>query len=251
MKKENLILVHSYPTNSIILAGLINYLNYYFAVYPVDLPGFIRKEPPLKEISLKNYCDFLDRRVEELNLETYLIAGISFGFRIINDSKLTKSCKGIIAIEPYLNSDSLKITKTLRNIGASVAKSICRFGIEGKLWNEKLFKTPLFKSRSTQVGKIIHDTIDPRTFFKTIEIIASDKEKIDFHNLPHALVINQKDKRIKADKIIRKFNEKVKKLYISYTNTPHFPKDLSANYFRLNFKSNEILNIINFFHEEQ
>lgn len=42
MKKENLVLLHSFPTNSILLSGYIEYLSDYF----IDLPGFTKVVPP-------------------------------------------------------------------------------------------------------------------------------------------------------------------------------------------------------------
>jgi len=52
---ENLILVNAFYTNSILLKGLIDYLKKYFNVYFIDLPGFAKDAPPLKEISINLY----------------------------------------------------------------------------------------------------------------------------------------------------------------------------------------------------
>lgn len=44
--RENLVLLHSFPTNSIIFTDLIRYLNNFFVVHFIDLPGFTRSTPP-------------------------------------------------------------------------------------------------------------------------------------------------------------------------------------------------------------
>jgi len=75
MIKENLVFVHSFPTNSRALKGLIDYLNSYFNVIPIDLPGFVKEAPALQTISLKSYSDYVDRKVLELDLERFYMGG--------------------------------------------------------------------------------------------------------------------------------------------------------------------------------
>lgn len=107
-EKENLILVHSFPTNRILLAPLIEYLQDYFNVFPVDLPGFKSDVLPLKQISFQGYCDFLDEKIKQLKLPHYVVAGISFGFIVVNCAKLDEKCKAVMAVEPYLNTYHLR-----------------------------------------------------------------------------------------------------------------------------------------------
>jgi len=82
--KENLVLVNAFLTNSLVLRGLIDYLGKYFRVHFIDLPGFIRDIPPLSEISLENYASYVRRRIDELDLDSYLLGGISFGFAVVS-----------------------------------------------------------------------------------------------------------------------------------------------------------------------
>src|SRR6266496_3587000 len=108
MMKHNLVLVHSFPTNSILLRGLIEYLSDYFNVHFVDLPGFTKGTTPLPHITLSGYSAFLEEKINELGLETYLVAGISFGFAVVNKAKHSNKCLGILAIEPYIGTKSLQ-----------------------------------------------------------------------------------------------------------------------------------------------
>lgn len=75
MTKEDLVFVHSFPTNSKALKGLIDYLNSYFNVIPIDLPGFLKEIPELQTISLKTYSDYVDGKVLELGLERFYMGG--------------------------------------------------------------------------------------------------------------------------------------------------------------------------------
>ena len=77
MPKENLIIVHSFPGNSILLSGLIEYLNDYFEVYFINLPGFAKSVPPLTEISFKGYVQFIEEKIRGFGLASYWLAGIS------------------------------------------------------------------------------------------------------------------------------------------------------------------------------
>ena len=102
MEKENLVLLHSFPTNSILLSGYIEYLSDSFNVYFIDLPGFTKAVPPLERVTFAGYYDFVGRKIKELDLDSYLVEGISFGFAIVNHLNHDRKCKGIIAIEPFI-----------------------------------------------------------------------------------------------------------------------------------------------------
>ncbi len=75
MTKANLIFVHSFPTNSKALNGLIGYLNLFFQVIPVDLPGFIKNIPAIEPASLKDYSCYVDAVVTKLKLENFYMGG--------------------------------------------------------------------------------------------------------------------------------------------------------------------------------
>src|SRR5262245_44001214 len=101
MTKENLILIHSFPTNSLLLQGFIEYLNDYVNVYPIDLPGFTQSGPALAKISLNQYTQFVERCIQALAVESYWLGGVSFGFAVVNGVQPDLRCKGFMAIEPY------------------------------------------------------------------------------------------------------------------------------------------------------
>ena len=114
MVKENIILVHSFPTNSKILNGFKEYLDDYFNVYFIDMPGFVLEKKPLAKISIENFSEYLDEEIGRLGLKSYFLGGISFGFLVVNGVKVDSKCKGILAMEPYLNSKMLKMNSGSR-----------------------------------------------------------------------------------------------------------------------------------------
>ncbi|MFZ2053090.1 MAG: alpha/beta fold hydrolase, partial [Candidatus Aminicenantales bacterium] len=103
-QKENLVLVNAFLTNSLVLRGLIDYLGRFFRVYFIDLPGFIRDVPPLTEVSLGNYAKYVQRRLDDLGLDSYLLGGISFGFAVITHLPPDEHCRGVVAITPFLSA---------------------------------------------------------------------------------------------------------------------------------------------------
>src|SRR5262245_52978902 len=106
MEKENLVLVHSFPTKSILLRGLADYLNDSFETYCIDLPGFTRQVPPLPRISWDAFSRFTESRIRELSLDSYVAAGISFGFRVVNNMAVDEKCRGILGLVPFLGPRS-------------------------------------------------------------------------------------------------------------------------------------------------
>jgi len=72
MKRENLILVNSYPTNHETLKGLVEYMNQFFKVHFIDLPGFHPDTPPVKENQLRQLHKILRERNKKTQLEKIL-----------------------------------------------------------------------------------------------------------------------------------------------------------------------------------
>lgn len=109
--KPHLVLVHSFPTNSVLLHGLEEFLSDYFSVHFIDLPGFHKDSPPFeRKITLKKFSDYLDQKISELKADKYIAGGVSFGFLVVNNAKLDKRCKAILAMEPFVNTKCLNFS---------------------------------------------------------------------------------------------------------------------------------------------
>lgn len=237
MDKPNLIITHSYPTNSVILRGLIEYLKNFYNVYFIDLPGFIKTSTPLEQINFKNYADYIDTKINEFNLDSYFIAGISFGFLIINNAKLNKNCKGIIAIEPYTNTQELSINIFSKMTFEVLLELIYRLHISNVAWNSKLVRATLlntvFARQPRQDMLKTFENIEGRTFVETGRLILENRENCIFHkNLPYALLINDNDNSINAKYLIKLFKRNLKTLKIIHTKIEHFPtEEMNQQYF--------------------
>ncbi|PSO45454.1 MAG: hypothetical protein BRC25_02260 [Parcubacteria group bacterium SW_6_46_9] len=109
--EEKLVLVHSFPTNSILLSGLVDYLEDYFNLHFIDLPGFTAESPyDGNKITLSHFSEYVEDEIDKLDWDNYIVGGISFGFLVINQADINENkCQAMIAVEPYLNSKYLHL----------------------------------------------------------------------------------------------------------------------------------------------
>jgi pimeloyl-ACP methyl ester carboxylesterase len=251
--KQNLVIVHSFPTNSLILKGFYDFLRDYFNVYPIDLPGFIKEIKPMKTIELENYAQYVKKEIKKLKLESYWIAGVSFGFVVVNLVKDKKHCKGILAIEPYLGTASLNLSISQKVLFVLMISVLRFFNVFYRAWHSPYFQKRFLFGSSARVNDKIKgylNEIDARTFFETAKILLINKNHGCFlKNCPYILVINKHDGSVLADQIIHKFKTEARNLSIIHTSAAHFPKDMSKKYFRKNIQKGEIEKMLEFMRE--
>jgi len=248
MERENLILVHSFPTNSILLSGLIEYLNDFFNVYFIDLPGFTKKVPPLSEISFDGYYEFVERKIEEFNLESYLVSGVSFGFLMVNNVQHDRRCKGIIAMAPYIGPRSLRMNLLKKILYTTFIKSVCFFKLYSLVWGSDVLREYLPKLRHYPPGTVdvMLDQIDGRTFFETANQLLGDRNEYSFQDFPYVLIANKDDRTVNFDYIHRTLAENVEKLLVVNTTLAHYPPEMTKEYFREKIPGEDVNRIISF-----
>src|SRR4030042_5329233 len=130
--KENLVLVNAFLTNSLVLRGLIDYLGKYFRVHFIDLPGFVRDIPPLPKLTLEDYAAYVQRRIDDLDLNSYLLGGISFGFAVISHLDPGERCKGVVAITPFLCSRWLTLGLVKKSTSSFLVRLALGFDLTSK-----------------------------------------------------------------------------------------------------------------------
>lgn len=236
--KPHLLLVHSFPTNSVLLHGLEEFLSDFFTVHFIDLPGFHKNNPPfVGEITLHKFSHYFDKKIAELGLQEYIVGGVSFGFLVINNAKLDNRCKAILAMEPFINTECLNTSfakKKTYIVMANLMKVIHYFHLEKWIWESNWFNKYLQKTSDYPKERVdtIIKHIDPRTFFTTARLLLSYKKNPTFHKLPHFLVGNFADKTINFDKTVEIFIKNLHELHIASEPIDHYPKDLTKNYFK-------------------
>lgn len=236
-KKPYLFLVHSFPTNSILLSGLKDFLSDFFTVHFVDLPGFHSGVPPLKGlITVKKFSNYLDRVIAESNVGQYLVGGVSFGFLVVNNAKLDKRCKAIIAMEPYINTACLNVpffTQKKLLLLSWLLNLVVLLKLESFVWNKAWFKKFLQKEMDYPMDRVetILSHFDPRTFLTVTSSLLTYNKIPRFHKLPYFLIGNFADKTINFDKAVELFTRNLYELHIASEPIDHYPKELTKRYF--------------------
>jgi pimeloyl-ACP methyl ester carboxylesterase len=240
MSKPHLILVHSFPTNSIILGGLIDFLQDHFTVHFIDLPGFTRAVPPLERVTMDAYADFLRRQIEALGLAEYILGGISFGFLVVNHLSPGPGCKCILAMEPFLGKSTLRLGRFTRFALTVVLSAVLSLHAERLLWRSSWFRRQLSDKDTDHRIDCVLTEIDPRTFLSTARFLLNWNRPVTFHDIRYVLFINPDDGTIAAETVTQVFQTSVAKLLVSSNSVDHYPKDISKEYFANHIPYGEI-----------
>lgn len=246
--RENFILINAFYTNSILLTGLIDFLSEHFNFYFIDLPGFAKHSPPLERISLEGFARYVAGKIDEFDLDHYVIGGISFGFTVANCLPCDERCKGIVGIFPYLDAQSLNLERRKKVFYSRMVSFIVFSGLSGKIWKSRTFQKIAFwySSYPPERIRIILDHMDGRTFFETAKIILCSNDGISLQDRPYVLIVNKKDSTIRSDYSLQIFLEKAKNLYVAYTDVDHYPEDLTREFFEEKFPKEEMEEIVFF-----
>jgi pimeloyl-ACP methyl ester carboxylesterase len=219
----DLIVLPSFPLNKAKLKGFTDFLGDYFTLHVIDYPGFSKQTEPLEKITKENLLYYLKKQIDALNLNSYILCGISMGFYLashLNDRK----CKGILALEPATGSRLLRANRFTRSFNSFILS----LGGENLAWTHPLFRKSAERSLDCPKGRIdwtLKD-IDPRSFFATLDILIST-DQVKPRDLPTLLVINDKDRVIKAPETISFLKENLTRLTILKTTLDHYPHPLT------------------------
>jgi pimeloyl-ACP methyl ester carboxylesterase len=247
MKKPNLILINGFASNKHIIKGFVEYLSEFFKVYAFDLPGFRKDLPALAKISIKNYANYMDDKISNLQLDNYILGGISLGFLVANNTKAAKNARAIIAIEPYLDCEKLRMDKKQIGITRVLVKTIGKLNAHHLAWESQFFSELMQKEGYPKniVNNILKHN-DPKTFFETMGLLLTNDRRTRFHNKPYILIINKNDELVNAEECIDEFEKKAKKLMIIYVAAPHVPPSPKKSHFKNHISTSEMKRINRF-----
>lgn len=250
-KKDNLVLIQAFPANSLLSEGIIKYLSEHFQVYFIDLPGFIDEIPPLKKITIKGYTDYIEKKIESLELDEYILGGISFGALLANYIRIDEKCKAILSAEPYLGYKYIKMDKLMRLNLLALLNFIRTTKLDYLIWNSKLFYNYLIYSSNLAKRwvDILYREVDARTFFRTARLLLTfDDKRPNLHDRPYILLINPDDKKVDFDKIIKVYRERLDNnfLRIIVSELDHYPDTPTYNYFKKTISGEELNSLVGF-----
>ena len=81
-KGKDVILLHGWGQNRIMMEAIENFLSLHFVVYNLDLPGFGESDEPKRAYSVEDYSEFLRAFIIKEEIEEPILIGHSFGCRI-------------------------------------------------------------------------------------------------------------------------------------------------------------------------
>lgn len=248
-RKENLVLVNAFLTNSSVLRGLIGYLGRYVRVHFIDLPGFISHVPPLDEVTLENYAAYVQNRIADLKLDSYLLGGISFGFAVISHLETDERCKGVVAITPFLSSRWLNLGLVKKSTYLFLVHLTLAFELHSRIWNHRLFHRVFHWYSDYPADRVetLLKEMEGRTFFETARIILTHRKPCRFQNLPHVLILSPSDRTIRNGPLLDFFEKNIDRLKVVRADIDHYPLEVSEDYFQTKFSQEDIQEIIVFF----
>lgn len=253
MNSPTLIIIPSFGTNRLILSGLIECVKDYFNVVFIDLPGTLPEVPPLEKVEFKDLTDYVISEINKLNISHFYVCGISFGFYIAGKIGSLKECKGIIAVSPFLTTDSMNVPPFSRKVCYWCGLFGARTGFHDFVWRNKALLRLVDKVTNFPSGVFdeIVKTYDPRTFFEYIRLIFGTYQpnKLDSNSI--VLVINKHDKTIRYEYTVEQLKNGAKKLLEIDTKLEHFPKDLTSHHFKNIFGPENVKKILEFFDRSQ
>lgn len=248
---KHLILVQAFPANSILSAGIIQYLERIFKVDFIDLPGFHKDVPPLKEISIESYAKFVAKKIKEINPDEYILGGISFGAMLANNVKVDERCIAILDTAPFLGVDYLRFSKTQERAIRAILKVLTKNNLGVGIWDTLFFKNTMISilDKDPRDINIILEHVDPRTFFETGQILLNYREKPKLQKKPHILLMNPEDTVVDFDKVLDFYREHIDpdNLRVIVSNLAHYPDNPDFNYFLKNITTEQIHSLLSFF----
>jgi len=229
------------------LQGLVDYLSEAFNVFYFELPGLGLAEKPLSRVSIKTLSENVEKRLSGLNLDSYILAGGSFVFRVINEIPFSNKCLGIVGVVPYINSTYLKLPK-LKILRQSLQLGlVSRLKLHTWLWNSLYFRRVLLNTYGEEALEIILKECDRRTFFESVRIVLSDKSEMKLSSYPYAIILSKNDSSIKFDQTIDFFRQNASKLLIFESEMEHYPINANKDYFEESLPKSILSDLVEYF----
>ena len=245
--KPKVVLIPGYGTNRRTFQGLIDYLNEFFEIYFIDLPGFAKEVPPLHEISFQSFGQYIQKELDELNLDSYVLAGVSLGFGVIGQLKLDDRCKAIMGLFPYTNIESINFPFYEKLYLVTGADIISRLKIYDKVFYSEFFHTKFLEMGIGQDSlKITLEDMDARTYFETMRLIFQTQDEYHFQHKPYILIYNPHDNVVNGEYLVKLFHKKTKDPLVIENSVSHLLPELSTTYFRQHLNRDRIVEIKNY-----
>lgn len=229
-KKPNVVLIHSFPTNTIIIKGLLDYLEQFYHLYPIDLPGFVPGSEPVDKVTLENYACATQTYIDRLGLKHYWVAGLSFGFLVANLCVSDKRCMGVVGVVPYINKHYLIKNALVYFLLEKAFALICKLNWHERAYRSKWLKKVLRTETTPERVSEILSTVSSFAFFETGLLLMTHDKEPEFRKKPYIFFVTRADHTIKMDKLSALLNS-IESKKVIYITSSHHPDEISKAYF--------------------
>lgn len=247
--RKNVVLIPGFGVNAHSMSGLKELLESVFNVYIIEIPGTSEESPPPPKLSFKANIEYVNNKIDRLNLDSYLLAGISYGALYAYNCELNdERCRGIIALAPYVNSNYLV---SPNNFDSFYLRALSGFIMVTRLykvlWKSK-FMDLLFRGRVREdIARNIKNNFDPRTFLWTYLFLTKYKGEFITRKLPYLLAMSRRDDILNYDKTRSLFEEKCSILNFIELKGRHLPSSFRKEYLKKIISSKLVSDVDNFF----
>lgn len=234
----NLVLIQPFGANSVMLKELVDYANEFFNVYFVDLPGFIKELDPLEEVTVDSLADFVGKYINDLNLDEYIIGGISLGFLVLCHVHIDKKCKGVLAVEPCLGHSSIRVGHAKKILTAGIAKAASKLDLaDWMLHSDRMLDLAelIGLTKRPPWMDLVREHMSGKAIADTAYCVLTSNTDSYFSHLPHALIMNAEDETVSYEYVVTELSKHTTDLLIVRSELPHSPRDWSRRYFEENF----------------
>lgn len=223
------------------LKDVIEYLEQFFTVKCIDIPGFCREKQPMSLKSIDQLVSYVQTEIERLQLDTYYLAGISFGYYLANQVCDPYKCQGIIAIYPFLSAKHLKMNTFALQLLKTSVKGINKFKLSQAVWKSSLFPSILgLTGVSKEEIALMYAHIDAATFFATASFILSCESEVQPKDIPHVVIVNEQDELLQTSHLVQTFSKYQKALLLK-SPIAHFASAITKQDIKQTFPP-EIIN---------
>lgn len=239
-KHINLVLVQPLPANEEMCSGVIKFLQDYFTVHFVELPGFSPDRPAEGRVSLEYFTNYVEQYIADHDLDNFILGGISFGFMIavmanVDENKCIAKC----GLMPFMGGSSLSYSRRRMLMYKFLTRAVAlgRNRIR-KYWGGDKMRGLIKKhfEKNDEYIDFLFDEVDPDVFLDTIRLsLASNSHKL-IKPANFLLFVNEKDHVVKTDYVIGRIKGSIagtnKKLKIIHTDLQHYPERVTYEYFK-------------------
>jgi hypothetical protein len=230
-----MVLVQGFPGNQTVSKPVIDFLSDVFDIWFHNYPGFHPTSPPLAHYSLAALAADLQRRLDRLPLQRYVLAGCSAGFLLVNAVDPDARCLALMGVAPLIGSAFLRQSTLRLAATRALVASLDRYDPNAPVWRPSIFwrlAAPWARPYPRRMRETLMREVAPRALIGMARVILGLRGPVPLAKRPHILLINPQDTALDANATTRWFRQSLseERLRVFHTTSAHHPMPLTRDY---------------------